>query len=264
MVATQPVIDKAQVLQHFLLNYPPRWFDSKNVNLICVLGTGKCGTVTLTHLLNCVPNVFAYHELAPRLWHLNDEVYKNDCKSKVWDEIYWATRRDVCSVTQCNALVFGDINHRSTIFLPAIKRLFPKVKFILLWRDFDECVVSMTRWGVYSRNDRALQGRLFPKDIKDSRIACAWYWIILHEYILKHIGGCKFLNFPFAWIKNREIDSIINGFSGIGLGKPQRSHIEQVLSENHNKTKQEIEIPKIWGSFDRQAKEITQRLKSLG
>jgi len=222
------------------LNYPREWVDSKDADLIFVLGTGKCGTVTLSHILNCVPNVFAYHELAPRLWHLNNEAYKNDCESRVWDEIYWATRRDVCSVIHDNGLIFGEVNHRSTLFLPAIKRLFPKAKFIVLWRDFDDCVVSMVRWGLYSRNDRAVQGRLLPPDnIKDSRMACAWYWVTIYEYILKHIDGCEVLSFPFSWIKNKEVGSIRNSFRKIGLGVPEKQHIQQVLSMNHNKTKHE-------------------------
>ena len=255
---------QARVVEHFLGHFPRKWFNAEDIDIVFVLGTGKCGSVTITKILNASPGVYANHELAPRLWHLNNEAHKDDCESNIWDAFYWATRRDYCSITQDNGLVFGEVNHRTTWFLPALKRLFPKAKFIILWREFNSCVESMVRWGVYSPEYRARQGALEPPEsITDSRVACAWYWVTLHEYILKHIEGTNFTTLPFTWIKEGNTEAIANTFEKIGLDRPPDDQLKEILSEKLNPTKINLIVPKVWGEFDDRARAITTRLQDL-
>ena len=258
------MLSKQDIIEHFFCNFPQRWYDPDEVDITIVLGTGKCGTVTMSHLLNASPGMFAYHELSPRLWHLCDRVYRDNCSSSVWDEIYWATRRDVCSVTADNGLSFGEVNNRATFFLPAFKRLFPKAKFIVMWRDFDSCVTSMSRWGIYTKNDRAIDGRLeLPDYVTDSRQACAWYWCTLYDFVIEHIDDTNFTVIPFDWLKNNRIGSIQNAFEQIGLVVPQEHEIESILARKHNSRKTNIDVPKIWHEFDDRAEELTSKLRRL-
>lgn len=213
--------------------------------------------------MNLSPDVYAGHELNPRLWHLGDEVFKDDCQSNVWDKIYWASRRDIISNVDCLDMVFCEVNHRTSVFLPAMKRLFPKAKYILLWRDFDETVISGCRWGWYSKLDRNIIGRIYPNgQVKDVRLACAWYWVELYKYLLRHLIHCNYINFPFTWIKQHDYLSIQNAFKVLKIGVPERRLIDDVLMQKHNAAKNLQEVPKIWQEYDQQAQEIQRILTS--
>lgn len=236
---------------------------AENSKIIIVLGSGKCGTTTVSHLLNLSPNIFAGHELNPRLWHLGNEVFYDDCQSKTWDQIYWATRRDIVSNINSLDLTYGEVNHRISVFLPAMKRLFPNARYILLWRDFDETVISACRWGWYSKFDRNAEGRVHPgQKIKDVRLACAWYWVELYSYLLRHLKNCKYTILPFDWIKNRNFDYIQSIFKFLKVGIPEKRLIKDVLMQKYNAARNQQKVPKIWQKYDNRAKNIQEILSA--
>lgn len=177
--------------------------------------------------------------------------------------VYWASRRDTISNINSLGLTFGEVNHRTSVFLPAMKRLFPKARYILLWRDFNETVISACRWGWYSTMDRNKEGRIYPGDsIKDVRMACAWYWIELYQYLLRHLRGCQFICFPFDWIKKRDYDSIQKIFEFCKVGVPEKRLIEDVLMQKYNAARNQQQVPKIWHEYDDQARKIQDILIS--
>lgn len=244
-----------------LKHYPGEWIEPCDARVIIVLASGKCATTTFTHLLNISPDIFAGHELAPRLWHLGDDVFKDDCESNQWDMVYWASRRDILSNTHEMGLYFGEVNHRASVFLPAMKRLFPRAKYLLLWRDFDETVISACRWGWYSNMDRNLKGRLVPnEDIKDVRCACAWYWVELYKYLLRHLRDCSYLSVPFDLLRQGDTQSLQRIYAHLGVAVPDAAIIDQVLCQKYNAARNTFDVPKVWHQFDRQAKEITAEL----
>lgn len=257
------IYEKDHLEDVLLKQYPPAWVKPEDSKIVIVLSTGKCGTTTISHILNLSADIFAGHELNPRLWHLGDEVFKDDCKNSKWEEIYWATRRDIISCANGHDMVFAEVNHRTSVFLPAMKRLFPKAKYLLLWRDFDETITSGCRWGLYSQEDRNIEGRIYPDNgIKDIRMACAWHWIELYKYLLRHLKGCDFTGFPFEWIKTHNIYAIQKVFDFLNVNIPEAKFIKQVLMVQYNTHKNTQDVPKIWSDYDKEAKQITDELSS--
>lgn len=257
-----PFGEKDLLKSFFLEAYPRVWVNSKDADVIMVLASGKCGTTTMTHLLNTSPEILAYHELAPRLWHLGHRVFWDRCESRLWDEVYWACRRDMISVVNENGLIYAENNQRASVFGPAVKRLVPDTKFVVLWRDFDETVVSGCRWGWYGHADRTAEGRILPpKDLglKDIRDVTAWYWIAFYRQILDFVGD-NAIFFPFEWIKKHKIEKIQGVFEQLGVVVPHGDLIRAVLDRKYNSKVNNQEVPKVWGRFDREAAEITEQL----
>jgi hypothetical protein len=138
----------------------------------------------------------------------------------------------------------------------------PKIRFAVLWRDFDETVISGCRWGIYSPFDRTGEGRLIPpKEITDIRNKVAWYWITFHNWLLDFIEPFNDIVFiPFSIIKNREITKIQEVFEKLEARVPDSKLIEAVLNEKYNAARHLQDVPKIWDHYDKKASEITARL----
>lgn len=268
MIGKEIIHDKKHLIQYFYRAYPTGFTKPDNAELIIVLASGKCGTLSTTHLMNLSADIFSTHELNPRLFHLGDRVYKDDCQNPMWGEIYWAARRDILSIVNEHGLIFFDGNHRISVFLPAIKKMFSKAKFILLWRDFDETVISMARWGCYGHLDKTAEGRIrpYPEDgIDDMRLACAWHWCVFYEYILRHIQDIDVIPIHFEWLEQQEIVKLQSVFEKLGVQVPDKSLIQGTLDKKHNATKPKnlFDVPKIWQHFDDRAQEITQQLMKI-
>lgn len=259
-------LDEKAVLQSFFLKAAPRtWTPAKDAQPIMVLASGKCGTTTLTYLLNCSQSIMAYHELPPRLWHLGDQVFKDKCQDEIWDTIFWAARRDIISVLEENELRYVENNHRVSVFAPSVVRLMPKTKFAVLWRDFEETVVSGCRWGWYSPYDRTGEGRIQPpEDVTDIRNKVAWYWVNFYRWVLDFIEGLDdVVMIPFEAIKTHDIATIQNVFERLETRVPDEKIIKEVLNEKYNAARHKQEVPKVWHEYDREAQEITERLREV-
>lgn len=233
--------------------------------VIFVLASGKCATTTLTYLLQAADQIVSHHELPPKLWHLGDEIYKDGCRDPWWDKLYWAARRDVFAATNDIGLIYAENNHRTGVFLPAWLRMFPKARYILLFRGFDETVYSGSRWGWYSTADRTPEGRIMPpkeEGINDSRIAVAWYWCAIYEYFLDTLDKAnkKAVGLPFDWIKERNLDKIATVFEQIGTSPPRKDAMAGVLEKKLNRTNKKLEIPRIWDQYEDRAAKVTERL----
>lgn len=260
-------LEEKAVLQSFFLKAPPKtWIAAKDASPIMVLSSGKCGTTTLNYLLNCSQSIMAYHELGPRLWHLGDKVFQQKGLGSLWEIIYWAARRDIISTLEENEFRFVENNNRASVFAPAVLRLMPKTKYIVLWRDFDESVISMCRWGIYTPYDRTREGRLEPPpEITDIRNKVAWYWVTFYQWVLdftKELDDVIFV--PFSLIKNKDIEAIQAIFARLNARVPDSDAIQSVLNEKYNAARHKQEVPKVWHDFDSQAKQITKRLMAAG
>lgn len=258
--------EEKQILRnYFLMGFPRKWLQPEESEIIMVLASGKCGTTTVTHLLNCSKDIVAYHEMIPKLWHLGDRVYRDNCESELWEEIYWSAKRDIISISAENDFIFGESNHRISYFAPAVKSIIPKAKFLVVWRDFDETVISGCRWGIYSKYDANIEGRLTPpKELIDIRKQVAWYWIATYSYILNFAEDCEnIVTMPFELIENKDIAKIQEVFEKLEVDIPDKKLISSVLEKKYNKSTNNQPVPKIWHDFDREAQTITERLRGL-
>ena len=229
--------------------------------IIFVLGSGKCGTTSLTHLLNCSSEIDARHEEPPKLWEYNRVVYDGNGIFG-YERLYWNSRESLINGIRKKGKVFAEVNHRSSVFLPYWKEMFPKAKYVVLWRDFDETVVSMARWGCYSNKDAGKRYRLQPNKELEYRQACAWYWVTIYDYILNHLPEGAIV-LPLQWMENREVKKIQNIFDKLDVELPDVSAIEDSLSIKKNIKKTDRKIEKNWGIFDKKAEEITGELRRL-
>ena len=226
-------------------------------NIIFVLGSGRCGTTTLTKLFN-LSNVTAMHEAKPRLWELCNSVYNDGCQNQTWERLLMEARSTYINSTTGTYI---DINPKASVFLPAMKRLFPDAKFIVMWREFNETVKSLVRWGCYSKKDKLMNGRLSPP-VDGCRKANAWYWVTIYEFILKHLPSDAFF-FPFSWIKNYDIVNISGFFENLLIDIPDAHAMNKVLMQKCNSGKTDRHIKKNWHEFDSRAELITERLMGV-
>lgn len=226
--------------------------------IIFVLGSGKCGTTSLTHLLNCSPDIDARHEAYPTLWEYNREVFETDC-SFAYNRIYLDSRENLIYEISNSEKVFAEVNHRSSVFLPCWKEMFPNAKYIVLWRDFDETVVSMCKWGCYGEKDTGIDYRL-ESPFDDYRKSNAWYWVTIYEYILKHLPEDA-IGFPLEWMNGNCAEKIQGVFAELDVGIPEISSIKKSVASRLNQAKTHRKIEKNWHEFDDRAREITSRLR---
>jgi hypothetical protein len=258
--------DRDAVKSYFIEAYPKRWVNPHDAEMIFVVGSGKCATTTMTHLMNLSNSMLSYHEFAPRLWHLSNEVYHDRCKNPWWDKIYWAARRDIISVLNENELIYGENNHRVSPFLPGILRLMPKTKVVILWRDFDETIISGCRWGWYSKYDRTAEGRMRPlKPLGDIRHYSAWYWCAIYEYLLDTTKNFKqVVAFSFEHIKSGNIRKIQELFWWLNVRVPEKNHIATVLNRKYNSAVSKQPVECNWDHYREKAVDIQKRLLSIG
>ncbi len=143
--------------------------------LIIGLGTGRCGTMSLSYLLNQQPNVVATHEFPPHMpWDVDLELF---------DE----------RMRQIQSRCDGDIDTAADVslyYLPYVERIVEtygdRVRFIALKRDRSETVSSyskktagMNHWVEHDGSRWALSGwdKCYPKfDVTDRQDAIGLYW----------------------------------------------------------------------------------------
>jgi hypothetical protein len=253
----------------YLMGYPEFYSKPEAVAPIFLLATGKCGTVSMTRLLNLSQKVVAYHEPPPRLLHLGQRAWDYPA-AREWREILWASRRDIVSAVEGDGYTYVETNHRLLPFMPTARDLFPRSRYILLWRDFDETVVSGSRWGLFGPYDRTHEGRPNPPahlKITDARQAVAWWWCAAHERMLEFLDSLRperYHVLSFEALRQRDVARIAELFAWIGVTPPDEGRVAEELEKERNKNTNRIEVPKTWQAWDEEAANLTRRLRDVG
>ena len=119
--------------------------------LVIGLGTGRCGTVSLAHLLNAQTNAKVTHEAEPLLPWRKDQARPDEVKTmrRMWQvadsrEAY-ALKRDRFNERLESFSLVGDVANFWLPYMPEIKRDFPGVKVVGLIRDMESYVDSAMR-----------------------------------------------------------------------------------------------------------------------
>jgi len=190
----------------------------------------------------------------------SNAIYSDECSNPKWKHLYLNSRKKI--INHANDKTIADIDHRNTVFLPGFKRWFPSAYYLVLWRDFDETVVSLSRWGCYHWSDIIKRWGRVKTPYSDYRRANAWYWITIYKYILKHKPEYTIF-IPFEWVRNQEIEKLQAVFWAINVEVPSAYNIRKVLNKKHNQTKRHKHIRKTWHHLDKEAEQITERLMEL-
>lgn len=159
-----------------------------------VLSAGRCGTMTLAHLLNTATNAWVWHHPQPdpiraallAWWKKIDLA-----------ETFWRTRLPVIQRCWSQNLIHGETDMLMTPFAEAIASEIPRSKFIILVRDPHDFVRSGMRRNYYRGHDWDI-GRLRPRENSpDNRQWAAlnqfekvcWLWNETYLRILRMTEG---------------------------------------------------------------------------
>jgi hypothetical protein len=139
--------------------------------IIIGLGTGRCGTRSLSRLLSAQPEVYVSHELPPGLpWTVDQEAF----------------HRQLALIVKRDRPVVGDIAFYWLPYATLVLSTCSDSGILCLRRDREETIRSFMRW--CANNHRWLKhdgrrwkldgwDRCYPKyDIEDRVNACGRYW----------------------------------------------------------------------------------------
>ncbi|NVM21089.1 MAG: glycosyltransferase [Desulfobacterales bacterium] len=125
-----------------------------------VLSAGRCGTMTLAHLLNTATNA--------RVWHHPRPDPIKESLLAYWGEIdkrkaFWKARYSIIHKTWSDSLVHGETDLLMTPFCDILAGEIPEAKFIVLARDPRDFVRSGMRRNYYHGHPWDI-GRLRPQE----------------------------------------------------------------------------------------------------
>lgn len=145
--------------------------------LIIGLGTGRCGTKSLTELLNNQIDSQITHEVPP--------IQPYQCTPAIIEE-------KIKTILSRNAQFVGDIAFYHLNYIDIIRSLYSNVKFVCLKRDRKSTVQSFLR-KVGKRNHWSATGprddwdKCFPTyDVEDKTVAINKYYDEYYSIISKH------------------------------------------------------------------------------
>ncbi|MCF7802881.1 MAG: GSCFA domain-containing protein [Candidatus Marinimicrobia bacterium] len=123
------------------------------------LSSGRCGTMTLSHILDTATNARVYHHPQPYLVDQTLAAYHENIDTA---ETFWQARKSVITEAWQHDLIFGELDHNMTPFTTAITEEIPDSKFIVLVRNPWDFVRSGMRRNYYNGHPWD-SGRLRPE-----------------------------------------------------------------------------------------------------
>ncbi len=145
--------------------------------MIYAVGTGRCGTKTIAHVLN------GSHEPKPRIIQEANEYHLGD-----WQSLD-ALKQKLNVRAQLDTQLISD--HKQSLVIPLIAKLDPTAHFVVLFRDPISSIQSFVRRKWFRRASiwecnrlRPWQG--FPEDWTQP-MKCTWLWCETYRVILTTI-----------------------------------------------------------------------------
>lgn len=189
---------------------------------VFVLGTGRCGTQSLAHMLNSLPECQFEHEMKPPLLSEIDDYLKGNLRKDRLIEILKTTRKPI----KKGVKVFGESNQRLSFIIPELFEAFPNSKFIWIIRDGRSVVASTIFRGWYGypviktlksseewekyRICGDIVGEI-PQPVWERMSPFAkncWYWGYTNELIARNLTDN---NIPFYNFKIEEMSDHLDG-----------------------------------------------------
>ena len=219
-----------------------------------VLSAGRCGTMTLAHLLDSASNARVWHHPQPdpirealQAWH--GEIDRT--------EAFWRFRRPFLMHSWAEGRVHGETDLLMTPFADVIADEIPDAKFIVLVRDPRDFVRSGMRRKYYQGHPWDF-GRLKPgeddslsetwRDLSTFEKTC-WLWNETYRRIVKivrHIGDRRFRIIRMEDII-RDPDSVKGIFHFLGLEGYDVHAVREVLGKRYNAQVEGVfPRPEVW------------------
>ena len=163
-----------QFLRRKFAGYQPLpAFDDEHP-IVFVLSTGRVGTQTLAALLNLAPNLFAHHELFPKLYGLGRLAYwysADPLARTILIEATSSARQKYWQYALNVGRGYAETSPQLTFLAPILFHLYPQARFIHLVRHPYAVIRSGMRRGWY-QDHPADATRLIPK--ADDPLAGRW------------------------------------------------------------------------------------------
>lgn len=209
---------------------------NKEPKMIFVLGTGRSGSTTISHLLSSFSGVEISHELVPVL---NEEVVAyltGYFSEKQMIELLRITRNPA-RFGRCNYC--GESNQRLSFLIEPLSKAFPDAFFLWLIRDGRDAVASMDSLAWYHQREIEIRppdvrgwvaGRIDPKMTKDEPYIgcwdgmtrfgkCCWYWKETNLHIKRELER---LNLRYEKIQLEKLSTDLRPvLAQIGIDVPQ-------------------------------------------
>lgn len=206
-----------------------------------VLSAGRCGTMTLAHLLNTASNA--------RVWHHPQPDPINESLQAYWGNIdkrkaFWKSRYSILHKTWSEGLLHGETDLLMAPFCDMITREIPDSKFIVLVRDPRDFVRSGMRRNYYCGHPWDF-GRLRPKEDGkeiekwkklDQFGKICWLWNETYQkinHMVSYIGANRVLVVRFEDMINN-IEKTIEVFDFLDLKGFDEIKIREILSHKFN------------------------------
>ena len=142
------------------------------------MGSGRCGTTSLSILLNAQQDTSATHEFCFLPWEFNQSY---------WDRV---VDKLTSGKDPYNTGVIGDVGYYWMNHVDRVVERFPSVKFIYLWRDRQEVVDSMWEFtrGLNTYPDNPLNPYKLYEGDKKAAVGLMWddYMAMSKEYKKKY------------------------------------------------------------------------------
>jgi hypothetical protein len=212
-----------------------------------VLSTGRCGTALLNKVLEAHPQIMAVHNPLPEFSYHSGFAYVNHslqpdiCKAHFDGARYEPIR---------NAFIEGkfyvETNQRITFFAYQLAEMFPKARFIHLYRHPHSFISSGVARNWYSASKLTDEGRITMSDsevwnalTQDEKVA--WLWQETNAFIegFKSKYGERVLTVKAEeFFKDPHIT--VDIFNQIGVNALSTSKIKQMIKKPVNKQPKKV------------------------
>ncbi len=245
--------------------------------LFFAAGTGRCGTMWLTNLLNSEANTLALHEgkirnleeegeqYLPFLTLQNRQAYDTPSSARFLFKKYRGNL--LAQETVLEHQFFGDVAYNYAPFLSSISDAYPSAKIIILYRNGISFVRSCTTdacpdpvpvgWSpegkTLSKLERYISlGRLKPRvndplskrwDSLSVVAKNAWLWAETNRIMFEQLASIpnnqvKYVRFEEFVTNPKKVYSEIRHF--IGIDSPLSKHTEALLVKTVNKRESKL------------------------
>jgi hypothetical protein len=215
------------------------------------LSTGRCGTKWFAKLLSLKNELKVFHEPAPNLAEqgafayqlLKSETnFQKDQIIRCLQEIYLAGRETPIRYCYKTNRRMVETNHYITFFAPALEKLFPKARFVHVYRHPGEFVRSAIRRDWYGKDNLKhplpivpLENEFDPDSWKAAgQIAkAAWLWNETNTFVAQFVKASdqkKHFSFNFNKLNLENIKALIS-FLEINI---KDREIEKILRNKAN------------------------------
>ncbi len=156
---------------------------------VFVLSTGRCGTKLMTEVLSDYDHFSVYHEPYPEFsWH-SSYAYKHHRNRH--DELrmmFDAARYELIRDAHLTGRQYVETNNRITFFAYQIAELFPRARFVHLFREPYAFIKSGIQRNWYSNAEIYDEGRIHAEDPGlwegySTEQKIAWLWMATNEFI---------------------------------------------------------------------------------